>query len=51
MYLQNSGLGNIINPLLSLADAEVILCPCYSSSVGEANREFMMSRNIRSKDV
>ena len=27
MYLQNSGLGNMVNPLLSLADAEVYGLP------------------------
>ena len=40
VYLQNSGLGNLVNPLLSLASSEVISggkLTCMSVSAGDSN--------------
>ena len=49
VYMQNSGIGNAVNPLMSLADKEVYGVPMLLLLVGEASRG-KVSHSILSKD-
>lgn len=51
VYFQNSGLGNSINPLLSLADQEVYAIPMLLVIGWRGNQASTMSRNTRNRDV
>lgn len=47
VYMQNAGLGNAVNPLLSLADPGVYKIPMPCSSVGAENLVRVMSHNTK----
>lgn len=46
VYLQNSGLGNMINPLTSLADKEVYSVPMLLLIGWRGNRALKMNRSM-----
>lgn len=46
VYMQNSGIGNIVNPLTSIANEDVYGIPMLFWSDGEVNRVCMMSRSM-----
>ena len=46
VYMQNSGEGNIINPVASLLMIMYMQFHVFLLLVGEENQEFMMSRSI-----
>ena len=48
--MQNSGLGNALNPLVSLADKLVYSIPMLLIIGGEGSRIKKMNLNIKSKD-
>ena len=50
VYLQNSGLGNIINPVASLLNEKVYGIPVYLSLDGVVSLVQRMSRNILFKE-
>jgi phosphonopyruvate decarboxylase len=50
IYLQNSGLGNILNPLLSLADSEVYSIPMLLLIGWRGEPELVMNLNIKNKE-
>lgn len=49
VYMQNSGEGNIINPLASLTDPDVYNIQFYWLSAGGVNPVFMMNPNMLSR--
>ena len=49
VYMQNSGFSNAINPLVSLADAEVYGIPMLLMVVGEVSPVLKMRRSISNK--
>ena len=46
VYLQNSGLGNAINPLVSIADKKVYKIPIILLKIGEVAQILKMKNNI-----
>ena len=49
VYMQNSGEGNIINPVASLLNDRVYAIPVVLLLAGEENLEFMMNLSISTK--
>jgi phosphonopyruvate decarboxylase len=49
VYLQNSGFGNTVNPLLSLADPTSTACRCCCWSAGVDSPASRMSRSTSSR--
>ena len=50
VYLQNSGLGNVINPITSLTNKEVFQSQLYMLLDGEENQILKMNRNTKCKE-
>ena len=50
VYMQNSGLGNAVNPLLSLCDSDVYAIPMLLFIGWRGSLVRMMSRNILNKE-
>ena len=49
VYMQNSGIGNIVNPVASLLTARCTVSRACLSWVGAGNRAFMTSRSTSSR--
>ena len=50
IYLQNSGIGNLINPYNSLLNENIYKIPFYYLLDGEESLEYRTSLNIYSKE-
>ncbi len=49
VYMQNSGIGNAVNPICSLLNDKVYAIPVLFVVDGEVNRAYMTNRSIFSR--